>query len=435
MKVSNVTLRGKVYYYYRRVPKHLVAKYGVQFLRLSLQTSDPHIAANKGILLNKKYDAEFSVLGESDTTSPVDVILAGKSLAMDYTLETYIDDVIAPAEEKFAANNSQYDLYERRPDPSDFLKPHQIQALRFLQQPDRFTLSDALLVYFQNHTKGNDSAFIAKTKRDWDTLIAMFGDIDFASLSRIQHGRAVIDHLLGRGLKTQTVRRMLNTIRAVAQSAIKEREMAKANPFKELNIQGEGRDKKPKSVAPQAAISEVIHEMYGAEVKPIPLIIIMQAELGTRIGEVSGLSVDDLHLDVDIPYVHFREHPWRGLKTDESERRVPLVGYALKAATIALTLPRQGNGLFECYAKIRGNDNASAAANKRLKKWGLTTHSFRHGMKDRLRSAGCPKDIRDAIQGHASGDVAETYGEGHTLHTMREWLLKVAVEINVAQPV
>ena len=50
-------------------------------------------------------------------------------------------------------------------------------------------------------------------------------------------------------------------------------------------------------------------------------------------------------------------------------------------------------------------------------------------MKDRLREAGCPKDIRDAIQGHSSKDIAETYGQGHTLRTMQEWLLKVAVKV------
>ncbi len=46
-------------------------------------------------------------------------------------------------------------------------------------------------------------------------------------------------------------------------------------------------------------------------------------------------------------------------------------------------------------------------------------------MKDRLRDVGCTEDIRDAIQGHAHGGIAETYGRGHTLKTMREWLEKV----------
>ena len=212
---------------------------------------------------------------------------------------------------------------------------------------------------------------------------------------------------------------MTNTIRAVVQSTIRERELSKPNPFADLKIQGENRDRKPKSIPTTPVIAQIVAEMHIHTDAAVPLMIVLQSELGTRIGEISGLSIDDAFLNADIPYVLFREHPWRTLKTDESERRVPLVGFALKAMIAAVALPRQGKGLFESYAKARGNDAASAAANKRLRKWGLTTHSFRHAMKDRLREVGCPKDIRDAIQGHANGNIADSYGQGHTLQTMK----------------
>jgi integrase len=140
----------------------------------------------------------------------------------------------------------------------------------------------------------------------------------------------------------------------------------------------------------------------------VALMTLMQMELGTRIGEISGLSIDYVFLDGDIPHVYFRSQPWRSLKTAASERRVPVVGIALKALKAAVALPRIGKGLFEQFARPRGNDSASAAVNKRLNNWGFTSHSFRHALKDRLRNVGCPKDIRDAIQGHASGDVAKT---------------------------
>jgi integrase len=65
--------------------------------------------------------------------------------------------------------------------------------------------------------------------------------------------------------------------------------------------------------------------------------------------------------------------------------------------------------------------------NQRPKKWGITSKSFRHSLKDRLRAVGCPKDIRGAIQGHENGEVAETYGLGHTLKTMQDWLEKAKV--------
>jgi integrase len=432
VKVPHVVLRGKFYQYYRRVPKHLVEKYEAKFIRISLRTADPHLAASQGVQLNKKYDAEFNVLSGNIAVSPEQVMLAGKSLAAQHTLETFIDFVVSPAEENFAANQPQYDLYEHRPEPQEYLKPHQLEALKFLQHPDRFTLSDALQLYFQTHKRGNETAFRAKTKRDWDTLINLFGNVEYDSLSR-GHARAVVEHLLAKGLRTSTVDRMLNTIRAVTQKSIKERELSKLNPFNDMDIPGRGSDSKPASVPTVSVITTIISELRCIRNAEIPLMIVIQAELGSRIGEISGLSVDDIRLDAPIPYVHFHNQPWRSLKNKESQRRVPLVGFALEAAEAAVALPRQGKGLFESYAKVRGNDTASAAANKRLRRWGVTTHSFRHAMKDRLREVGCPKDIRDAIQGHANGDVAETYGLGHTLQTMREWLEKVAVKLDNPQ--
>ena len=86
-------------------------------------------------------------------------------------------------------------------------------------------------------------------------------------------------------------------------------------------------------------------------------------------------------------------------------------------------------GLFPNYAKPRGNDSASAAVNKRLKTWDITSHCFRHAMKDRLRNADVPKDIRDEIQGHGSGDMDDHYGKGRALKRKQEDLLKVAIPI------
>ncbi len=48
-----------------------------------------------------------------------------------------------------------------------------------------------------------------------------------------------------------------------------------------------------------------------------------------RLAEVIGLTASDVHLDVEVPLVRLSEHPWRRLKTHESERDVPLVGTTL----------------------------------------------------------------------------------------------------------
>src|SRR5262245_56057837 len=114
-----------------------------------------------------------------------------------------------------------------------------------------------------------------------------------------------------------------------------------------------------------------------------------------------------------------------------SRRKVPLVGLGLQAAANALA--RAGGAgqtegpLFPRYGRNGGGDAASAALMKLLRRVGISdrrkvVHSIRHSVKQALRDVGCPKDIRDTIQGHSAGDVAETYGSGVSLDVKRKWL-------------
>ncbi len=87
------------------------------------------------------------------------------------------------------------------------------------------------------------------------------------------------------------------------------------------------------------------------------------------------------------------------------------------------------DAVFPRYARSGGADAVSQALMKSLRKAGVTDrrksiHSIRHSVKQALRDVGCPKDVRDALQGHASNDMAENYGTGHSLKTMMEWLRK-----------
>ena len=57
-----------------------------------------------------------------------------------------------------------------------------------------------------------------------------------------------------------------------------------------------------------------------------------------------------------------------------------------------------------------------------------TVHELRHTMADRLRDVQCPQDIRFSIGGWTLKGVGETYGKGHGLRVMAEWLRKIALK-------
>ncbi len=48
--------------------------------------------------------------------------------------------------------------------------------------------------------------------------------------------------------------------------------------------------------------------------------------------EIAGLTVADVSLSSEIPYIWIRDNGRRGFKTKVRERRIPLIGEALEAA-------------------------------------------------------------------------------------------------------
>ena len=90
-------------------------------------------------------------------------------------------------------------------------------------------------------------------------------------------------------------------------------------------------------------------------------------ETGCRLAEIVGLKLKDIGLEKDL--IHIRPNPARRLKTRNSQRTLPLVGYVKLAMELALK-EKDGDWLFPRYiedgkCKV---DHASASINKWLKK-------------------------------------------------------------------
>ena len=152
-------------------------------------------------------------------------------------------------------------------------------------------------------------------------------------------------------------------------------------------------------------------------------------ETGCRLAEIVGLRLEDIDLENDL--IHIRPNSARRLKTRNSQRTLPLVGYAKLAMEKALThsddqylLPRYiRDG--KCYAT-----HASNALNKWLKKDfdGLTAHCLRHTFRDRLRAVECPIDLIDQIGGWKSvSSIGNSYGKGYSFSNLIKWFHELTV--------
>ncbi|CAM5404267.1 hypothetical protein AFEL58S_02083 [Afipia felis] len=148
-------------------------------------------------------------------------------------------------------------------------------------------------------------------------------------------------------------------------------------------------------------------------------ILFTVVDTGARPSEIANLSEASIIIEADIPRIIIRPDG-RVLKTDHSERVIPLVGAALAAMKEA----RRG------FPRYRDNeDSLSAALNKYLDDRGLlgegqSVYSLRHTFKDRLRAANAQEEMIDELMGHLTNKPE--YGEGYLLAQKFKLLQSIA---------
>jgi integrase len=297
-------------------------------------------------------------------------------------------------------------------------------------KPDTMTLEKALQEYvaYKSDSPRAAKEIGQRVERLRTDMQSVFGKqkLKHVALSDItrQDANELRDHLLERVSANSAVR-MLGVVRTAINHVIVEHSLTIPNVFTNLKIKGAGATKHDRLPLSDDQVV-TLETAFSSDATAWALFVTLR-DTGARVSEVSGLRVKDCNLEQQC--LHLTATPWRSLKTNNSQRSVPL-SYA---ATTALAKLAQGKDpeapLFPNYAKDRGADSCSAMLMKRLrtvitdKK--LTMHSLRHRMKDKLRNTGCPEAISMAILGHSTNTVAANYGSGYALEVMREHLVKV----------
>ncbi len=147
-------------------------------------------------------------------------------------------------------------------------------------------------------------------------------------------------------------------------------------------------------------------------------IVYLMVETGIRLSEACNLRRNHIILDHDIPHIKILPEG-RQLKTDQSERDIPLVGVALMAM-------KENPTGFPRY--LDKNPQASGAINKYLDtnlklQPGQTLYSLRHTFKNRLTDVDCLDQVSARLMGHEY--ALPKYGEP-SLETKLKWLKKIA---------
>jgi integrase len=160
---------------------------------------------------------------------------------------------------------------------------------------------------------------------------------------------------------------------------------------------------------------------------------------GMRLSEIATLNVDDIIPRYGSHFFRLWETDQRGLKTENSERIVPIHPELIRLGFLQRVAKLKKGGIVRLLDDLPGDhkDHISDLFSKRfayhLKTLrmhgnGLTFHSTRHTFRDALREAGLPHDATIALGGWSPKSVDERYGDGMRPQTLVKWMAEVKYE-------
>jgi integrase len=418
-------------YYQRRIPADLQRRFGKQkfSIRLDPANGSPAIQAQR---LAKSHDALFKALRFHPELTLSEEKLAVIALLQNFGLEQGDANKKLPAWDPASEYDETPHLNEFHDFLIDISRERELTkvehfALEALKNPLPVTLSELPEIYLDAHERGKDETFRKKTAEYWKKLMDYCGDMPVESFTREQ-AKGFRDHRAAQGVKTQSIQKDINIIKAIFATAMRELSLKIRNPFENVAPPGLGKDASQKPVFYPDELRAIFEESLKQD-DEIRRIISLTLLSGARLGEIVGLRKEDCKLDEKLPFVEFREYGERTLKNKNAVRDVPLtpIGVDLiRKQTEAV----KGNYLFPRYNDGKSKpkaDNASASINKWLRdklKIEKTSHSFRHTMKDLFRNADITEDVSQQILGHGTQTISQRYGHGLAMAKRLEALEK-----------
>jgi len=153
---------------------------------------------------------------------------------------------------------------------------------------------------------------------------------------------------------------------------------------------------------------------------------------GLRIGEPVGLRSDDVLNVNGIWALRLASNETRALKTEHSERLVPVHPALIHAGLLDLKDGSAANkpllpnippsigaaqrSMMRIFRPVVGDDPDAVF------------HSLRHNMRDAMREADVPLDVAARLGGWKvdGSDAMEGYGAGHSLSKLAEWMERIS---------
>lgn len=442
MKPDYLIQRNGYWQYHRRVPKAYagLGSKSSKFVVIStkIAVTDDRTgakAARVAARLNEQQEAHWRSLASGAPAKQrwQDAVIIARSHGVDY---------LSPAEaaqrrvEELLARIEILNIGNRKTDVAI------VDAVLGAVDKPKVMLSDLIMEY-EAASKTDMAAMSVNQLRKWrngkkaavEKFIEVRTDRALSDLSRADftgyadHWEArVISGEINAGTANKSISHVTGMVRAVNKRL---RLGLDPSIFTETRLEG-GRDgnRSPFTVdhIRNVILAPCALDGLNDEAKDVVYIVM---ETGCRPSEIVNLSKGRIKLGAEIPFIRV-EAEGRLLKTEHSERDIPLVGMALEA------MKRHPAGFPRYHDK---GDNLSATLMKHFRRAKLLpkvsddvplkkrpkygVYSFRHSLKDRLKAAECPEEMIDELMAHATGKPK--YGDGYGLQLKAKYLKAIAL--------
>lgn len=425
---THLKQKGRWWHYYRAFPKEFADVDRRQLISFTLKTGDFVQAKRKAAEISAKLEEDWIAARDRgvslEAQDAAERYGAASSVQQSLGLRTCAADLL-----------TNDDLLERLRLllSEDRSQPEQKAVLGLIEEPE-FSLADAfdrfwdyikdewsLLSKDQRRVKRN---VYLKAIRNFETAL---GQIPFHKVERahaVKFRSWSMNRIQENGLKPYTANREINSLRRMFNVNFDIDGLGKTNPFSGIRL------KETSEVARVPFEADQIRELLQTDAlsglhSDFHLLIGLLVNTGMRPVEAIGLELDDVFLDHDVPHVHVRKNSVRGLKTDHSERLLPLLGVSLDAAQQLAAMGGWGK-------RLGKNMYATSVINRHLRESGLVTdkrqslYSLRHWFQDQLTK----RDVVDRAQAHLMGHKFQRpkYGYGKDLSELRDIIAPFAIE-------
>lgn len=432
--------RGRVWQYVRRIPIDVRAHYGKEFLRASLGTQDKKVAFLRRDAMEQADDAYWDDLRlEGKATSVMQrryeaAVKRARALGYRYVLGADL-----------AASDDMGDILNRlkRIDrEGGNSKPLSDALLGRIREPD-ITFPMAFNVVKNEVYADYLAAKDEEGRKDWtagklrtiELFVGLYGDLPLENIDR-ELAREFYLYWNGRVTAKEGAvtggyaNRQIGNLRALYGDYFKYIGIDRLNPFDGFTFIKKRKNKKrPFSIDEISRIFLSRGPLDGMN-REARDIVLMMVETGARLSELATLRKRDFILDHEYPHILIEERDGRSVKTDNSNRILPLVGVALEVAK-----RRRGMDGFAHYRSRR--KTLSSSINKYMREnelvqpdSGLSAYSLRHSFEDRMKEARIDVEMRKYLMGHAID--RQEYGEYASLKAKWQAVKQIELPFDLA---